>query len=441
MINYTDNYFSIDNFMISNIKKFKFRLTVFIFFICTGLIACQPFLATGTPVNPKATITATQINNIVLTQQSNHTVTPTLATQLIKVDPTQLQGQNVEVWHSWLGETGIVFEDLAQTFNQSNPWGIIVTPVYKGNADLLRTDITDGINKTGQLPQLAITFNFEINRWINDRKVFVNYDDYLIDLTWGMNEFEKQNPYTIFIKSDQYLEKQWAIPAWRDARLLFYNQSWAKELGFKSPPASLDDFYEQSCASSNEYATDDDEENDGTGGWIIDTNFLTTISWIKSNGGEIIDPIEKIYQFQTPEVRKTYQFLRNLYENNCSWISESTLPVNEFATRKGLFMAGDLSDIPFIIRELKQADNPDIWTIIPFPSENNEPVITVYGQSFALFTTTDAEQLAAWLFIKHVLSPENHARISTVEYTLPITLEEANSFKVTIIKPELALRL
>lgn len=415
--------------MTSTLIKFKFFLSVLIFFICTVLISCQPLLLNNPQTNPIATSTATPTNNAVPTQTSNPIVTLTTSTQLIKVDPSQIQNLNFEVWYSWLGETKLAFEDLVKTFNQNNPWGIIVNPVYKGSTDLLRTDIRDGIDKTGKLPNLAITYNFEINSWINNRNIFVNYDDYLLDSTWGMSEFEKQNPYTTFIESDQYLGKQWAIPAWRDARLLFYNQSWAEELGFSLPPTSLDDFYEQSCVSANENRSDNDDENDGTGGWIIDTNFLTSLSWIKSSGGDILDSNEKKYQFQSPEVTETFQFLRKLYENKCSWISESSLPVGGFATRKGLFMTGNLSDIPFITRELKQANNSDIWKIIPFPTKNNTSIITIYGQSFALFKKTEAEQLAAWLFIKYVLSPENHARLSTAESSLPLSLEEANLLK------------
>ncbi|PIZ25991.1 MAG: ABC transporter substrate-binding protein, partial [Chloroflexi bacterium CG_4_10_14_0_8_um_filter_57_5] len=34
-------------------------------------------------------------------------------------------------------------------------------------------------------------------------------------------------------------------PAQRSARFLFYNQTWARELGFSAPPATADEFRQQ----------------------------------------------------------------------------------------------------------------------------------------------------------------------------------------------------
>src|SRR5262249_9827404 len=50
----------------------------------------------------------------------------------------------------------------------------------------------------------------------------------------------------------------------------------------------------------------------------------------------------------------------------------------------------------------------DQWTVIPFPGAT--PGIVTYGPDFVILKSTEARQLAAWLFIHWMLSPENQAR-------------------------------
>jgi ABC-type glycerol-3-phosphate transport system substrate-binding protein len=77
-----------------------------------------------------------------------------------------------------------------------------------------------------------------------------------------------------------------------------------------------------------------------------------------------------------------------------------------------LFAAGSLSGLTYQDNAIKQAGKNDQWTVIPFPSSGSEPAINVYGPSLEVFSSSDARQLASWLFIKWLISTENLTKLT-----------------------------
>ena len=59
-------------------------------------------------------------------------------------------------------------------------------------------------------------------------------------------------------------------PAQRSARVIFYNQTWARELGFNAPPSTADDFREQACKANASFRSNEDPKDDALGGWLVD---------------------------------------------------------------------------------------------------------------------------------------------------------------------------
>ena len=137
--------------------------------------------------------------------------------------------------------------------------------------------------------------------------------------------------------------KQLGLPAQRSARFLFYNQTWAHELGFSSPPATADEFRQQACAANASFRTDTSPQNDGYGGWIVDTNWQTTYSWLLAFGGGVVDGDS--YAFRTDPNLAALQFLKGLYDDNCAWLSTEPTPFDSFARRSALFVSGDLAEV------------------------------------------------------------------------------------------------
>ncbi len=124
------------------------------------------------------------------------------------------------------------------------------------------------------------------------------------------------------------------------------------------------------------------------------------------------------YGFRTDPNLAALQYLKGLYDDNCAWLA--TDPNNpdvvssgpyfdQFAERSALFVSGDLAGVPLAIESMSRFKNPDEWTVLPFPGPGGSVVVT-HGPSFSLLKSTPEKQLAAWLFIRWLLTPENQAR-------------------------------
>ena len=69
---------------------------------------------------------------------STHTPIPTATltpepTISVGVDPKELQGTQIQLWHPWSGRIGATLQALVRAFNTENDFGITVEAVSQGN--------------------------------------------------------------------------------------------------------------------------------------------------------------------------------------------------------------------------------------------------------------------------------------------------------------------
>jgi ABC-type glycerol-3-phosphate transport system substrate-binding protein len=184
--------------------------------------------------------------------------------------------------------------------------------------------------------------------------------------------------------------------------VLFYNTTWAKELGYDSPPSTVDEFKRQACAAN--------AFNDNiTGGWFINTSTASMTSWMYAFDGEISSTAG--YDFTSDEVVSAFEFLYELKAAGCAWQPGTLYPNEEFAARRGLFFTSSIAGIPHQLEAFEDAGNNDTWTSIPYPGVEGDPVITVYGPSYVMLRSTPEEQLASWIFLQYLLEASNQALI------------------------------
>ena len=346
----------------------------------------------------------------------------------ISVDPALLKGKTVHLWHSWSGEAGKTVDALVKEFNASNQWGITAQAAYQGSYDSLSDNITKAL-QTGKPPEVAVGYNYQALGWDSPAGTLVDLNDYVSDPTWGLSPDEQKDFYPVFWEHDFADGKRIGIPAQRSAQLIYYNQTWAEELGFTSPPTTPTQFKIQACAAAKANKTDSDPHNDGTGGWIISTDYASSLGWMQAFGGEITRPDGNGYQFNTTEVSNAFKFLRDLLDSGCAWIPTNPATEEDFASRRGLFASGTVPGIPIQENAFANIDSKDEWTILPFPSPVGKPVISVYGPSFRLLKSTPEGQLASWLFVKWLTSPENQARLAQSDQFLPVRASSLDGLK------------
>src|SRR5258706_1711577 len=374
--------------MTSSQKSFS---VLFLFILL--LSACAPLTASGinTP-RPNAT------------ENVSAKKTPTVAVIKLNVEKEALRGVQVKVWHPWFGAQASLFESQVAQFNKENEWGIVVSAEGKENYSELYSQTNDAL-KNSSNPQVVIALPEHALGW--GAKV-VDLNTYLHDLNYGMSAVEISDFANPIWMQDEVDGKRYGVPAQRTARFILYNQSWARELGFSSPPKTSAEFEQQACAAHHALGKDADPNNDALGGWLIDADAMTALSWMLAFKGSVQE--EEGYRFLTPGNVAAFKYLKVLQQKGCAWVASQDLPIyDRFAARQALFSTGSLEDLIEQSRAFLTSGNKDEWTVLAFPGDDQQALV-VYGSSFIIFQSNDVTQLASWLFIRWMLSPENQAR-------------------------------
>jgi multiple sugar transport system substrate-binding protein len=381
------------------------------------LAACSP--GTSTPASTPGLPTLTAIPSPTLT------IHPT-QNPAIGVDPAALRGLNLLVWHAFSGGADKVLTDQVAQFNATNQWGIVVTQVGYGDYPTL-FDAVNSVIASGGTPDLVAALPEETLAW-NAAGSVVDLTTYISDPTWGLGSGGAADFPAVFWAQDTVGGKQLGVPAERSARFLFYNTTWAHELGFANPPKTAEEFNQQACAANAFFRTDADPTNDGYGGWIVDSNWQTIYSWLLAFGGGVVDG-NGAYGFQTDPNLAALQFLKRLYDNKCAWLAVD--PNNNkdishgpyfdhFAKRLALFVSGDLSEVQSAKDSMALEKNTDDWTLLPYPGATGSALVT-YGPSYSVLKSTPEKELAAWLFTRWLLLPENQSQWVNETGLFPLT--------------------
>ena len=397
------------------------RILILVVFLFLASCGSQPSpTLTSTIAAPQATATSTRTPI-----PPTATITPQ-PTSSLGVDQSALNGVTIEFWHPWSGETGRVLQESIAEFNAANEFGITVESVYQGTLNSLN-DAVDDTDTGSSLPNLTIGSNYQILSWNNSGKRVVGLNAYMNDPEWGLSSDEQADFYPVFLDQDVSGQNRIGFPAVRSAQFLFYNTSWAEELGFNSPPNTTEEFKEQACQAARANNANELPADDGSGGWLINTSPSGILSWMYAFGSQVVQSDGSGFQFDTPQTENALLYLKEVFDEGCAWeVLESPAEV-EFAARKALFITSSLSDLAYQASEFERTGSGDTWTVLGFPSPQGGQVIDVYGPSFVMFAGTPEENLATWLVIKWLSSAEQQAKMINASGTFP-TRDSAMDF-------------
>jgi multiple sugar transport system substrate-binding protein len=398
-------------------KRIIAALIPAVWMLSLGLAACTPDAAPSPTQLSTAAAPAQTAVKIAPTARTSSTAAPKMSAA---VDSKQLRGVEVRFWHPWSGSEAQVVNEIVEAFNRDNIWGLRVIPTATGGSSELLEQASAAI-KSGQPPSLVAAPVDHILYWQQMGKVVVDLNPYSADPDWGLTDAEVKDYYPVFWQQDLIEGQRLGIPAEREARVLFYNAGWAKELGFDQPPATLADFQKQACAAAKANAQDGLKANDGMGGWIFDRNDMTLMSWMRAAGAKIPAAADTHYRFNSAEAVKAFDFLRKLYDLGCTWNSRNPLPYEYFATRAALFYSGSLADVDMQEHTQERLNSQDAWQVIPFPTLDAKPIMLTGGPSYAIFRSSPEEQMGAWLFIRWMMLPRNQVRLVEASGSLPLS--------------------
>ena len=275
-------------------------------------------------------------------------------------------------------------------------------------------------------PEVVIASPDLLAGWLANGRL-ADLNPYLADPALGLQPGEQgsdlaQNFSPVFWQQDALPDgsRRSGIPAVRTARVLFYNQTWAEELGFQQPPRTPDEFKAQACAAAKANSEAYNYDLHGTGGWLVDHDALTALSWLAAFGANPIPGDSNgAYQFESKEAEQALSFLNQLMIDGCAWEGKNPVPYDYFSHRMALFYAGSLQDLSVQSAEMARQGDKDQWLVIPFPVAAGSPFVLSSGYSFGILRTNPLAQEAGWLFVRWMAQPHNQALLGEVWLSLP----------------------
>ena len=393
--------------------------------LCVLTSACgtgQPLTVSPSPQASASTSGPAQTSTSRQVQKTTPTATQTLSPTLA-VKSANLWGTHIRFWYVLPGglpdnSQADPLKGLVDDFNRSNTWGITVdAALYQSYEGLFQeADSPQG----GDIPDLLVGYSYQLRSLDGTARLLVDLAPYVQDSKWGLSSQEQADFNPLFWQQDIVSGKRLGVPFFRSAQVLYYNLSQARELGFTAAPAAPVEFSAQACAAAkaNRYAAD--PAMHGTGGWVVNTEVPTMEAWLYSFGSSITAPDEQSYALSTTQTTQALTFLKDLFDQSCAWSADDVFPAKEFASRQALVIAGSLAGLDTQAKAFSAANNKDTWTVIPFPSPVGKPVIPAYGPSFAVLKSSPEKQLAAWLFARWMISPQNQARWIESSASLPL---------------------
>ena len=335
---------------------------------------------------------------------------------------SDLNGLEIDFWYIWdFDEPGIGMNAIVDRFNLENEWGIQVTPHDHGLTHDPMESIETAINE-GLVPHVMVGDAPVISGWYQ-AGLTVDLTPYLSDPAAGMS-IKDQNDYYSgifepFILPDHIRP---GLPFTQSIQVMYYNQTWAAELGFSRAPGSSSDLFDQVCAAAERFI----ENEDRAGGIILYPEAANILGWVYAYDGYLQDQNDGSYQFSTPEIIKVARDWQDLSKDECGFmISQYPDPMAreiefaKFNQRQTLVVMNSAEHLEQVHLQANQTGRADDWTMLPFLGPDGKKAVPAEIQSGVIFDTTPEEQLAAWLFLKYLTSPEVQAEWVEYSYLYP----------------------
>jgi len=337
----------------------------------------------------------------------NAAPSPTPAPDPLGLDWSDLEGQELEFWYIWdLDEPGAGMNAIVDRFNEENEWGITVIPRDQGLVlDPLAS--VESAFEAGQLPHIMMGDSAVIADWYQSGLI-LDLTPFMADPAVGLFDKDQRAFYP-----DLYREflldglVRPGMPFSQSIQVIYYNQTWADELGFDAPPITADDLWDQSCSTG---------EDDQPAGLVFSPQAANILSFIYAYRGDPVISVGGDYHFSSRKIKEVARDWRELSLDGCGeLISNYPNPMaveeeyDRFNQRQALMIMGSSLMREHIQLGASQADQADEWQMLAFLGPDGARAVTSQVQSGYIFESGPAAELASWLFLKYLISPEVQA--------------------------------
>lgn len=397
-------------------KKSKTITIILSLILVLILSACQPKNPDAVQPSATATIkkTATRTPTKISTVTPTNTPTPTWLVPL-----TELEEIELRFTHPWTGEIARTIDKLVDDFNQTNEFSIFIKINAPGSAQQVFQQSEAAI-RDGQGPNVVVVPIEELAYW-HKMGNLITLDGYLNDFQYGLNSEYIDDFIPLFWEQDILDGQRLGIPVSRNANFLVQNISWSKELGFDIPAMTPQLFRNQTCKARDELLNDKDWMNNGMGGWIVQQDEYTILSWL--NAFQLVEfpTSETPYAFDQPATLDGFTFLREIFDEDCTWNARNPTHYEYFVNRQALYISADIYDLEPLRKTFALLESADQWQVTPYPHRLAKPALITHGESMGILKSDPAQELASWLFIRWLSMPEQQIQLAKANPGLPVS--------------------
>ncbi len=306
----------------------------------------------------------------------------------------------IEYWHRQGGETATLLETFATEFSEQNADQIKLTSIAQGNIQELNQKVRAAA-AGGGMPGAVMADDYDVTQYALSG-ILVGLDDYIADANVGLTDEQiadiLPNQFTRH-KLELYDNKTMAFTQGFSGFTTYWNQTALDNAGIAQPVTNWDEFPDYARAVS--------AANGNVPAWLISGAGDRFISSLLTYGVEWLKPGGEESNFDAPEALEIMTWWRALSDEGLLALSGDARDL--FMAQQNMhFMDSSGNAVRF-----QTAVTDFAWNAMLPPQRHTQekPITETYGPVNALPVTDDAKQLAGWLWIKWLLTPEVHARM------------------------------
>lgn len=330
-------------------------------------------------------------------------VTGAVAAQddLSAVDPT---GQTVVYWHQFTEAQGATMTQLVEEFNSSNEWGITVEMVHQGNYNDIRDQMSAAII-SGELPNLVAGYQNDAASYYLDNAA-VDLRKYMDDPTWGLTEEERAGLNEALLAANTFTADPYTgeVLAWthqNSAQVLVVNNTMLADLGFDAPPTTFEEFRAIACAAAESTGPNGEDIM----GYPLTGDASEFEAFVASHGGRIFH--DNAYDFTGDASVATLQLFQDMYNEGCAYYPDRPFGnTGDFALGLNPMATSSSAGFTFIISDFASSGVEADWSVATLPYTDDNRTLQVFVPSIILVPSTPEKELASWLFLKYLDTPE-----------------------------------
>ena len=319
------------------------------------------------------------------------------------VDPS---GQSIVYWHQYQDKSaqGDTMAAMIADFNSTNEYGITVTGSYQGNYTDISKLVNAGIT-SGELPNLVAGYANDAASYANDSSA-IDLSPYMSSEKWGLGATPDIN--AGLVAADTVDGAVLAFPNQSSAQVFAYNSTLLKAEGIDAPPTTIEEFKTDACTVAN--ATGPNGED--LQGFSITSDASAFELWVASMGGSIYH--DGAFDFKSDAVMNTLTMYHDLFAEGCAYTpAERFGDQTDFNNGVLPFYITSSAGFSFILSGFTTSGVAADWGVSTFPHTEGNEIVQAFVPSIIMMPSTPEKQLASWLFLKYLATPEVAVKWST----------------------------